>query len=194
MIKAYIISGICFLISFFWITRYSSGMGAPLGSYKKKLLFILSLMFFIGFIIFLIRGFYFGENQKQKENIIGLKREISAFHEIVYSQSVQKGLLDQKDLYNRRKVLIQAVAGNPETILSSNLINQYFESEDRTMNENDLFHLAISRKISIIEEYSQQIDSKSFKERDTYFIILINILSTFLGFVIAFTYKNKILA
>ena len=196
MIKNFIISGICLLLSIYLFSKYNSGLGAPLGSFRKKALYVFSFIAFIAFIVFLNRGYYFGENQKQKEIIVELKQEINEFDKILNSQITSQDFANQKELFYKRNLIIQAVSDTNvkhDTIVLSALLNQYFELEDRTTNKNDSLKSAITESFSIIENHSQNLDSNLKKERDTYFNILINILSTFIAFVIAFTFKNRIL-
>lgn len=196
MINNFIISGICFFLFIFLFTKYNSGSGATMGSLKKKTLYVLSFLAFLAFIVFLNRGYYYSDNQKQNQIIAELKKEACDLDKIIVSQFINQGFVSQKKLFDKRRLLLQTASdtiSNNDTIHISTLINQYFESEDMIKNRDDSMYLLISEKYSTVEELILKLDSSIKKERDMYFNILINILSTFIAFVIAFTFKNRIL-
>jgi len=196
MIRNFIISGICLLISILLFKRYNSGLGASLGSFRKKFLYALSLVAFIAFIIFLNRGYYFSDNQRQKQIVNELKKVQGELDRMIESQIDYSEFYIQDNKLKIRNLILKAdcdTIRKSDTIQISTLIKQYFIIEDLIRNRNDSVNLLIKEKYSIIQELTQHLDSNVPKESDTYFNILINILSAFIAFVIAFTFKNKIL-
>jgi hypothetical protein len=144
MIKYLIISIACLILSILFFRNYNSGLGGPIGSYKKRLIYFLSILAFIGFIIFANKAYYYSDIQMSKQ----LTKELTIeYYELDKLISINKGFSDLK----------------------------------------------IQEKQSKIRELLQQIDCGKSKEYDTYASIITNILSAFIAFVAAFTFKNRIL-
>jgi O6-methylguanine-DNA--protein-cysteine methyltransferase len=144
MIKYLIICIACLIISILFFRNYNSGLGGPLDSFKKKLVYSLSILEFIAFIIFANKAYYFSDIQKSKQ-------------------------------------------------LTAELTKEYYQLDKWINTNKDFNDIKIKESQSKIRELLQQIDCGKNKEYDTYANIITNILSAFIAFVIAFTFKNKIL-
>ena len=144
MIKYLIISIVCVILSILLFRNYNSGLGGPLSSFKKRFIYSLSILAFIGFIIFANKAYYYSDIQTSKQLTKELTKE---YYELEKLISVNKGFSDLK----------------------------------------------IQEKQFKIREILQQIDCGKNKEYDTYASIITNILSAFIAFVIAFTFKNRML-
>lgn len=73
------------------------------------------------------------------------------------------------------------------------LTREYYELDKLISINKGFSDLKIREKQSKIRELLQQIDCGKSKEYDTYASIITNILSAFIAFVGAFTFKNRIL-
>jgi len=167
-----------------------------LGSFRKKILYFLSLVAFVAFIIFLNRGYYFSDNQRQRQTVYELKQEQYKLNTLIDSLILFSDFNNQNCRFEIRNLLLKAECDTVrryDAMQISTLIKQYLVTEDTLSSKNDSLYLAIKEKYKTISELTQQIDSNVLKECDTYFNILINILSAFIAFLIAFTFKNKIL-
>ena len=72
------------------------------------------------------------------------------------------------------------------------LLTEYNDLEKMiTLNLNNT-NWVLQEKQSLVKSHIQQLSIHSHSECDTLFNILINILSAFLGWVIVFTFRNKI--
>lgn len=61
----YIIICITFLVvSILFFRTYNNGTGGPLGSIKKRIQYSLSLLCFVGFVVFLTKAYYYSETEK----------------------------------------------------------------------------------------------------------------------------------
>lgn len=143
MVKFFILSGSFLLAAILLFGIYNSGTGAPLGSLKKRMLFLSAFISFCAFIFFLTKAYYYTEN----------KRNDRITQELVTE-------------YNDLEKLI-SINVTPNLVL-----------QDKQKKVNSLVH---------------QLVKQSHNESDIYFIILINILSAFLGWIIVFTFRNKII-
>jgi hypothetical protein len=144
MIKYLILCIICIIVSILLFRNYNNGKGGPLGSFKKQFIYTLSIIAFIGFIIFANKAYYYNNSQSVNQ----LKKE---------------------------------------------LIRKSYEFEKLLSMNKECIDLRIKEKYSRINELLLQIDCGKNREYDTYASIITNILSAFIAFVIAFTFKNKIL-
>lgn len=78
--------------------------------------------------------------------------------------------------------------------VTKDLSNEYLLLEKEICQTNNFSgNLNIQEKQFKVRTLIQQLNSDTHKEYDTYFNILINILSAFIGWVIVFTFKNRIL-
>lgn len=138
-----IITVACIIISVLLFRCYNSGRGGALASPQKRATYIFSLLFFILFIVFSVKTYYYSDIQTNKLLVVELKKE-------------------------------------------------YCDLEKIVGTDNESLKLA-KKKQEKIGELLSQIDNVGNKEYDTYFNIYIGILTTFIAFVIAFTFKNRIL-
>lgn len=144
MITNLIISGVCLIIAVLFFRNYNNGYGA-IGSTRKRIKYALSILFFIAFVFFLNKAYYFSDNQQYKR-------------------------------------------------ITKDLTNEYLQLEKEIWQTNaHSSNLNIQEKQFKVRTLIQQLDSDKHKEYDTYFNILINILSAFIGWVIVFTFRNRIL-
>jgi hypothetical protein len=177
---------------------YNSGRGGPLGSFKKRLTYFLSVLTFIAFIIFLNRAYYFSPNQNYKQITLELKEECSDLHKMLSIHINNSELMIQNKQVKIRGIILQmdcdTTTKEKSTFqLSRELKKEYYELENMISACKDSLDLDIEEKQSKIEKLTQQVVCEVHKENDTYANIITNILSAFIAFVIAFTFKNRIL-
>jgi hypothetical protein len=140
----WIISGVCLIIAILLFLNYNNGYGA-IGSTKKRITYAFSILFFIAFLFFLNKAYYFNDNQQYKQ-------------------------------------------------ITKDLSSEYLLLEKEICQTNNFSsNLNIHEKQFKVRTLIQQLNSDTHKEYDTYFNIFINILSAFIGWVIVFTFRNKIL-
>jgi len=196
MITNLIISVICLLISILLFLKYNSGLGAPLGSFRKRFLYLLSPLAFIAFIVFLNRAYYFSDNQNQKRIAKELKKEFYELERMMGAQ-IDNFDLDYQDKQSEIRFLLKQIDYDTneknDSLQISKLTKEYFEHKDKVDMRKDSIDLLIQKKHSEIGKLVQQLDSEVHKECDIYVNIITNILSAFIAFVIAFTFKNRIL-
>jgi len=108
MLKYLIICIVCIIFSILLFRNYNSGLGGPLGSFKKRFVYSLSIIAFIGFIIFANKAYYYSEIQTSNQ----LKKElIKEYFELDKLISINKGFSDQKIQEKQSKIreLIQQI-------------------------------------------------------------------------------------
>src|SRR5674476_305695 len=91
MIKYLTISIACVIISILLFRNYNSGSGGPLGSFKKRFIYFLSIIAFIGFIIFANKAYYYSDIQTSKQVTNELTKE---YYELEKLISINKGFSD----------------------------------------------------------------------------------------------------
>jgi hypothetical protein len=143
MITYLIICVACFVASVLFYLNFNSGLGGALSSFKKRLVYSLAILSFIGFIIFANKAYFSSSIQRDKQIVSELKKE-----------------------YYELDILISQNISGLEAI------------QDKQLK---------------VRELIQKIENRKPRELDTYVTIITNILSAFIAFVIAFTFKNKIL-
>lgn len=197
MITNSIISVACLLVSILLFLKYNSGQGGSLGSIKNRLIYLISILAFIAFIIFLNRAYYFSDNQNYKQIVKDLKEEYSDLDKrIRMHNNNSKSLIQNKQIKMRELILhldCDTIKEKSTFQLTKELKKEYYEFEDLINASKDSLDMEIIEKTSKIEKLTQQIVYEVNKETDTYVNIITNILSAFIAFVIAFTFKNKIL-
>lgn len=72
-------------------------------------------------------------------------------------------------------------------------LKKEFDEFENMIALNNLPKQSIIDKQIKIEALIQKLDKENPNEYDTYFSIIINIISAFLGWIIVFTFRNKIL-
>jgi hypothetical protein len=77
--------------------------------------------------------------------------------------------------------------------MAQELRKEYIELEKGINLSKDTSTLKIQEKQFLVKALIQQLDNETHKEYDTYFNIFIGILTAFIGWVIVFTFRNKIL-
>jgi hypothetical protein len=77
--------------------------------------------------------------------------------------------------------------------LTKELVKEYFVLEKEIRLNKSLSNSNIQERQFKVRALIQRLDSDTNKEYDTYFSILINILSAFIGWVIVFTFRNRLL-
>jgi hypothetical protein len=83
---AFVISSIVFLImSIIFLKKYNSGRGGALGSKKKKVQYIISIVCFILFIIFSTKAYYYNRIEKRQYLIAELNKAYREFQEYEYA-------------------------------------------------------------------------------------------------------------
>lgn len=144
MIKFIIFSLLCLILSVVLFSNYNSGLGGPLHSFKKKFIYSLSILAFLGFIIFGNKAYYHSDITRRKQLVKELQRE---YYEL-------------------------------DLLISKESIGKCLDIQDKQLSVRCLI---------------QKLNNGESKDYDTYVSLITNILSTFLAFIIAFTFKNKIL-
>jgi len=197
MITNSIISVACLLGSILLFLKFNSGLGGSLGSIKNRLIYLTSILAFIAFIIFLNRAYYFSDNQNYKQIAKDLKEEYSDLNKkIRIYDNDSKSLIQNKQFKIRELILeldCDTIKDKSTFQLTKELKKEYYEFEDLINASKDYLDMEIIEKTSKIEKLTQQIVYEVHKENDTYVNIITNILSAFIAFVIAFTFKNRIL-
>lgn len=197
MITNSIISGTCFLVSILLFLNYNSGQGGALGSFMNRLKYILSILAFVAFIIFLNRAYYYSDNQNYKQIIKELKEEYYDLNKMISVHNKNSELVIQNKQFEIRELLqkvdCDTIKEKSTFQASKELKKKYYELEDLISTSKDSLDLGIQEKQYKIEKLTQQIVCEVHKENDTYVNIITNILSAFIAFVIAFTFKNRIL-
>ncbi|MBI9055110.1 MAG: hypothetical protein JEY96_14910 [Bacteroidales bacterium] len=197
MIINFIISGICLFVSIKLFLNYNSGKGGPIGSQKKKIIYSFSLLIFLAFIVFLNRGFYSNDNQNYKQIMTEIKKEYYELENMISVHYDNTNLVIQ-DKQTQLRVLIQQI--DCDSIINKDSIQlikefkkEYFELEGVITTRKDSLEQLIRVKQFKIGELMQKIENEVHKEKESYADIIRNILSAFLAFVFAFTFKNRIL-
>lgn len=78
-------------------------------------------------------------------------------------------------------------------LVAQELIKEFNEFEIMIVVNKELPRQNIIEKQIKIKALIQKLEDRNPNEYDTYFNILINILSAFLGWIIVFTFRNRIL-
>jgi hypothetical protein len=192
-----IISVACLLVSILLFLKYNSGLGGALGSITKRLTYLISILTFIAFIIFLNKAYYYSDNQNYKQITKDLRHEYSDLNMDIILHINESDLLINNTQIKIRELIRQiecdTTKENNRFQISQELKKEYYEYENMMISNKDSLVKKIQVKLSKIEKLQQQIVSDVHKENDTYVNIITNILSAFIAFVIAFTFKNRIL-
>jgi hypothetical protein len=196
MVTNLTISLFCLLLSILLFRNYNSGKGGPIGSLKKRLIYTLSLIAFIVFIVFLNRAYYYSDNQQNKQLINELEQTQVELDKLIDNHFYYSGSEIQENEIKIKRLLSKnycdTISVN-DTVQFFTLISDYLILADSIRERSDSILFAVKNKYSKMEKLILQLDSASSKEQDTYFDILINILSAFIAFVIGFTFRNRIL-
>lgn len=137
-----IIDCLLLIMSILFFSKYNNGKGGPLGAFKKRNLYLLSVLTFIGFIICVNKTFYC-----YQEKNLTCKELLNAYEELDLALNTvpQSSIMIQEKMDNIRNVMLE-------------------------INKND-----------------------KYKETEIYLNLFNGLTSTFMAFIIAFTFKNKIL-
>ena len=143
MVKFIIFSAVSLVVAILLFSIYNSGTGSPLGSWKKRTLFIIAFISFCAFIFFLTKAYYYSENKRNEK-------------------------------------------------ITQELVKEYNNLE-RLICINVTSNLALQDKQAKVNSLIKQLVKRSHNEYDIYFYILINVLSALIGWIIVFTFRNKII-
>lgn len=137
-----IINCLLLIMSILFFLKYNNGKGGALGSFKKRTLYFLSVLLFIGFVICVNKTFYCCQEKNPT-----YKELLSAYEELDVALNTvpQSSIVIQEKKDHIKKLLLE-------------------------MNDND-----------------------KYQEAEIYLNLFNGLTSTFIAFIIAFTFKNKIL-